>query len=529
MRWNSWNFANRLVLPLLATIQRTCWLWPWLGLLQAFVAPGHPAPLLSAWALTLLPMFSLLLGRWAVGYDPPPAQSQLSARIARTPNIANLSWQLRIGVAVCGFAGTLFVLWWQFYRPQFALWQVAWLDDFSRALFGAASAAIAMPFVNLVVLLYLWLRGLLAVSEYYGHSELWRSMLTGIAAFAFYFVFAQWIIPTDQPVLGSLVLLFFAAGLLALAIAAFPISYTVGWSPYSWGANPALSANNMYNRYWLASLLATVGSLIGLGLLLAAVIAPEQIRWGLGMISALLSPMWRLLAFVILGLAYVSALLADLLVRFLRQLLANRQPFQPEDAAAGALPTPVPFSEIDEARLQAFNNMVHTWTVILVLLLLFVLFLLALQRLRQSRVRELDEERQSIFSSTLLQEQLTSLWQSLLGRLRRVRTTLPFLDLAHEEERRRAIRHLYQQLLAKTANAGYARQPSQTPHEYQEQLQSVLVETKDFLTALTGNYNDVRYASSLPTLEIVVQSEDAWHRIEQQIDEIASGNVHEEE
>ena len=150
----------------------------------------------------------------------------------------------------------------------------------------------------------------------------------------------------------------------------------------------------------------------------------------------------------------------------------------------------------------------------LVVVVVLILFALAVRRLRATAPAAVDEVRESILTTDLLQQQLASLWERWFGRRQ---AGDPFLSLAGEEETRRRIRLAYQHLLAAATAIGQGRRPGATPTEYQAELQLPAAEAAQRLSALTAAYHQARYAPDPPTPEEAASAQQAWQQIEQQM------------
>jgi hypothetical protein len=138
--------------------------------------------------------------------------------------------------------------------------------------------------------------------------------------------------------------------------------------------------------------------------------------------------------------------------------------------------------------------------------------------LRAAQSEELDEERESILSAGLLQDQLAKLFQKLFGRLRSAAAQNPFLSLADEHDTRRVIRNAYQNFLAAATDLGQARNRSQTPREYQQQLAEELPEAASLLATLTEHYDYARYGVEPPAPEVATAAQQAWAQTQQIIE-----------
>ena len=118
-----------------------------------------------------------------------------------------------------------------------------------------------------------------------------------------------------------------------------------------------------------------------------------------------------------------------------------------------------------------------------------------------------NEERESIYSSELLVAQLGELLPNWLGGRGRKRPFSPYLPLTHEANTRRAVRQLYQQLLA----ANEPRKRAQTPQQYGQQLS---LGQREVVQTLTDVYNEARYAADPPSVETAAAAKQAWENLQ---------------
>src|SRR5439155_9459765 len=114
------------------------------------------------------------------------------------------------------------------------------------------------------------------------------------------------------------------------------------------------------------------------------------------------------------------------LIRWLISLFGKveqRQLLQPRS------PMPMPQSLSDTT---APIPDVYRWIALAIFsLIVLIIFALVLRRLWAAQTDEIDEERESILSADLLQDQLNRLWQKLFGGSRGAALN-PFLSLAGE-------------------------------------------------------------------------------------------------
>ncbi len=495
MIWRCWNWLSGAMLPLAMAVLRVCWLWPWLELARTWLAPTYQGALLPVPLIAGLPLGGMAMARWATT-NLKGFRSPLSL------------WRARLVVAGGGLAIIALVLWWQFYHTQYRLWDVRWAGALSLELVHWDNA-VPPPLITLLAVAYLWLRGMLDGRRPLLHDDIWGAFTTGFIALVLFIVAAT--TERDRPPAGidRLVLLFFVAGMAALALSSLEAARGPG--------QPAQMQVKL-NRYWLISILFVIAGLLGLGLALSALIAPEDVARALDWMGVILNMLGRLLYTLLSILTYLLFLILYPLVlalvslaQWLWALLGAVLPLSPpqmpelehmlERMSKGAMTVP------EELR----------WVGLIGLLLLIGLaFALALQRFQIGVEEGIEETREVIFSSNLLRDQLSALWRRWLRRLHGLIPVIsnPFLSLEDEIHTRRAIRAIYQALLAAARGRGWPRRRSQTPIEYRHELGDELTDARDALETITDGYMQARYAWTSPSMAQVERVRRAWEQIQ---------------
>ena len=497
------------ILTLLLTLMRYAWLWPWFEVVRAFLAPQYQGELLARWELIALPLVAFGLTRFVAG------EAVMSEGNNAQGNDAP-AWRNRLLVALLGLVGILAILWWQLYATAYALWNPIWLQQLGDALIHwDINVGLPAPGTALVLLVALWLKGLGDAVRPMTHDDVWGVLLTGIVALVLYLALFSRRADGLPPILFQQVLLLFTAGMVALAFSSLKI--TLGLDRALGMGQRRVAATPMLSRYWLISVTATVVLLLGIGLGIGALVAPEQLARLLAVVQMIGNAIGRVISAILLVIGYVlfliayyiALLLAPILQRLFQALqesplmeLARLPEQQPGLEQALADPTVIP----DTYRWLALALFVAG---------LVLIFALAVRRLRVTPAVMVDEVRESILTTDLLQEQLADLWNRWFGR--RPGQTDPFLSLTGEEESRRRIRAAYQQLLALATTRGQSRRPGATPTEYQAELHLPAAETAQQLTALTAAYHQARYAPDAPTAEAAANAQVAWEQLQQQM------------
>jgi hypothetical protein len=507
MRWQRWNWLDHGLLPLLLALVRFGWLWPWLHLGRLLLLPNQTGELLDPGWLIGVPLLSLSLAHLAPVIDLPPERPNAMSRVL-------MPWWVRLGSAVVGVLVIALALWWQLYRADFVVWDGAWLDALGQRLIDWESPALPALILEIGALIYLWLRGMLDAAQPMSHDDVWGVVVMGVVALVLYLLAAALLGVGLLGNIGNLVVLLFAAGMTALAFSS--LKTTVGLD-YALGSGQRRAIKAVQTtRYWLISVVVVVGGLIGLGLLVVLVIAPEQVGRLVALVSTAIGLVLRLIGLVLIAISYVLFVLSYYIVQLLMpllqrlmQLLQDLQLIEPPQR-----PEPTPTSALEQLTSEAIPDAYRWLALALVVLAVLVIFALVLRRMRALQSEEIDEVRESILSAGLLQEQLAALWRKLFGR---PQPSQPFLALDGEPESRRRIRAAYQQLLARAGAIGWARLRAQTPVEYGQQLTIQVAETTAPLTTLTQRYNQARYAPDLPSFSETESAQQAWAQVQTQL------------
>ena len=494
------------ILALLLTLMRYAWLWPWFELVRTFLAPQYQGELLARWELIVTPLVAFGLTRFVAG------ETLINETNAGQVNDAP-AWRNRLLVALVGLVGILAILWWQLYANRYPLWDIGWLQELGDALIhwdinvGLPAAGIAIA-----LLVALWLKGLGDATRAMTHDDVWGVLQTGIIALVLYLAILSRRTEGLPPILFQQVLLLFTAGMVALAFSSLKI--TMGLDRALGMGQRRVAATPMLSRYWLISVTATVVILLGIGLAIGALVAPEQLARLLAVIQMIGSAIGRVIGWIVLMVGYVLFLIAYyialLLAPILQRLFAAIQESPLMELAR--LPEQQPGLDQVLADPTVIPDTYRWIALALVVATLLLIFALAVRRLRTAPVVLVDEVRESILTTDLLQEQLAGLWNRWFGR--RPGQTDPFLSLNGEEESRRRIRTAYQQLLALTATLGQSRQPGATPTEYQATLPLPTAETAQQLSALTVAYHQARYAADAPTAAQAANAQAAWEQVQ---------------
>ncbi|MEZ4673665.1 MAG: DUF4129 domain-containing protein [Caldilineaceae bacterium] len=518
------------ILPILLNLMRFAWLWPWMILLQSFLSPSYPHEIVNPWLLVTIPLLSFLTATWVTmrggasmlasqtaASETRPAYQRRSSRVGDADGIG---WGNRFLVAVTGLLVVAGVAWWQHYQATFAFWDLRWLYELGYTLTHWGTQEVPPAVLTVLFGIYLWINGMGDAVRAMTHDDVWGTLVRSVTAMVL-FVILVTIAGRPLPEnLFYLIVLLFGAGMLALALSSLKI--TVGLDLALGLGQRRMTATPTISRYWLSSVLITVGGLLGLGLLIGIFLAPEQLaflisagRTVIGWIGAILGQILLAVSYLLFLVIYFFMRLLEPLIQRLMERMADtplmemlnnvQDVEQMEQVAEGAAPLP------DSYRWMALA---------VVMAVVLIAFALAVRRLRTTPAAVEDETRESILTTDLLQEQLSDLWNRWFGRRRSPQD--PFLSLAGESETRRRIRAVYQQLLTAAATVGAARTPAETPDEYAHHLPQQWASGQDqdarageanALATITAAYHQARYAPDAPDVAQSEAAQMAWNRL----------------
>ena len=513
-----WSWLDDGVMPILLTLLRTCWLWPWLGFVQYLLAPSEPAAALPIWILVALPFFGFTLARQLT---KPSSTEQIQERI---PQLAAISWQARLLLALVGIGAIVFVLWWQLMRMDYRFldfqWPLLLAERFIHWPPDGISAAVLIALAGV----FLWLRSLLDVQSAMSHDQVWATIATGFSALAIYLMLTAAAGYGSTADSAGLIISFLILAMVALAFSSLKV--TVGLDRALSFRSRRGTASPTINRYWLLSVFLVIVLLVGGGLLLAALISPDTLaallNWARTIVTfvgqIILTAMVYVGYLLLLAAVYIARLLWPLIQRFLPEEV-EEQPFQLPQAPE-PFATQIPTTEEVLVVSDTYRYIGLGATICVVILV----FVLVLRRWRLRATEELEEERESILSGELLQSQLGNLWQRLSERFNPAAALAPFLSLDGEPSARRQIRQIYQQLLMAASRSGTMRQRHATPGEFSPNLIRLLEREADSapdtamsnaMETITQKYMIARYAEDEPSATDLEAAQEAWKTIEE--------------
>jgi hypothetical protein len=342
----------------------------------------------------------------------------------------------------------------------------------------------------------------------------WASTV-GEAALVVGVLFLNMVVPFGpgmQPLFGWL-LLFLASGLATLAL--MSVSTTLREQERLTGIRLQI------DRYWLMIMLAVVCTVLLLGLIVGQIIAPTAIL----RLLSLLKPVWWLVRQVLL---YAIMIFAYLFFSLLEPLLAEMQS-RPARPANAFLSPMAPENMEDLARESAEIPPIFTTIMQIVLILglfgvIALVFYIAARRQERRVLKpdEIVETRESVLSSELLQEQLKGFFDGL----RRLRKPPVFAELGPPGDPRRAVREMYQEVLAQAIRLDTPRKKEQTPETYGSTLIDLCSGQEAAIRTLTRVYVIARYGVHPPTPAQVDAAQGAFQAIRTALQAKSNGNFY---
>jgi hypothetical protein len=490
---NRFHWLDDILLPVGVVTMRATWLFALLRTLLALTG--------GAGAVDPLPLLTLV---WL------PLAATVCARIAIRESLEMGRARRLVGVG--GLVCVALAVWLQHYTT-YPLWNPAWLGALAHDVIIRDRGASNSVTYALILGALLWWRGIVAGQQRTTYGAVYNSFGIGIGAWAVGLLIAQSAAPRLFDALGSLVLLFFFVSLSALALTGLESARRAGQS------ETGISVG--FNRYWLLTVLLVIGGVLGFGLLVSVLIAPDTLRAFLSLFDPLFALAGQIAYLLLYVVVFLVFLIIQPLIDFLQRLPRNSQPnpVQPQNQSFGDL---LKQTQDQTQGLPADLQLaIKLGIVILLALCVAFLFGRALRRYRFADEEDVDESREFIGSWAMLRAQLRQWWQALLARFfsrKRVLAGDAFLPLAAGEEGsagQLSIREVYQQLLLAMRGRGQPRPPSATPHEYLATLRQSLPTAGEELSGVTDAYGEARYGPTPVPTERVSRVNAWWAQIKQ--------------
>ena len=503
MSSRAWDWLHGSLIGLARVAMRVCWLYPCIEL-AGYALLRLDQPLIPLWLMGLI----LLVG-WAVALQIVHGQPA-PGRMVRSRDRETVPPRQQLFVAGLGLGLLLWLVWWRLYRPAFPLWDKRWVEHLARDL--TTLGGMLRPLTLTLTGAYLWWRGLADGRTRPGHETTFRSFSVGFSWLVAVSLLSHHWPVLRPPSLWPAALAFVVCTLTTLALV--DLDEVRRRSGLRAGKGPYAAT---VNRYWLLTLLTTIGLITGLGLSLTYLAAPSRIAALLEALTPLLDFLAELVIsviyYMVLAVSYLLFLILTPLMRVLNRLLRLSMPELGREPPREEFAPQFEQSEGQRVQLPPWLDMTAR-AMFLILLVggIGLLFALALRRYSRRDEEGVEETRELIWSAETMREE----WHALIQKLRRRSRGMtgarsPFLPLLGLGPDRRAIREVYRQLLAWAADRGLPRPAGATPYEFVSLL-------SDHYTApewgtITEAYVRARYTVDPLPAEMAGQVQTDWLRL----------------
>ncbi|NLT41205.1 MAG: DUF4129 domain-containing protein [Anaerolineae bacterium] len=458
------NWLDQVLIPSLSAAMRAAWIVPWVNALLAtdFFRPSG----------VTLPFWIPLLILFAGSALAQALSESVAGRIA-----AGL-----LGVLVALGVVRLLV-------PASGEGLGPWLQDLYRQAVNWREYAPTV-WVVFAVAAGLWMRAI--TIDWSEMEPLRKGFLTGVIALALLILVRGTRYGLNLGLIDGImeaVLVFIASAMSAMALS--DISRTLRQSMRTSGLAPRLG------RFWYLVVVGVVVGVVAVGWLATYVVDPGSVRSVIGWFSPVLNLIRDVIAYVIMGIAYVIFRLLAPFIDWMNSLVREQAE---EEATTVVEEASEEISELVESGEFAFQipPWVETLAVIVVVAVVLVLFIAFLRRRFVSSKGGIQETREVDWSWGLMKEQIGQWWDR-----RRPQRRAEFVPLDDPEDPRAAIRQTYRRLLTLTGERGLAHRRGQTPSAFARSLGRRLPDLDPAVTNLTRLYYFARYAPESPTAEDV--------------------------
>lgn len=375
----------------------------------------------------------------------------------------------------------------QLLHAEMRLLGSAWLLDVFSDLQQNIGSHDVLVFL---LVLFLWWRGLVLAQRRLDSESVAFRFRLGLVLLALTLVLAGSILPWPY---HYLVFVFFFAGLLGIALArAEEVGQRYGGSQSPFGLG------------WLVTLVAAALAVLLLAGGLATLLTGESI-------ALLLVPALQVLRLILIGLVYVMALIAQIVITPLLALFRQHEIGRFLEEFARKMTPPEAFEMETQSRESPFTAeqlaLVQAIGIIGGVLLLLLLVALSLRRLRAQAGRRRDEGRESVWEGVHLRHGLRDLLRRGRHRLDEAANALGRFFAA------RTIRRIYAHVSALAAERGYPRAAYETPYEYLPALEHAFPDNREDVARVTEAYIAVHYGEVPERPEDLMVVRAAWQRI----------------
>lgn len=485
------DWLATVLYPLTVILMETFWMYPlllWVGFWPMF---AETRPVLSILSIVVMLFVSLAVTRLTAKRDWP-------------------LWMIQALVIGTG-AVMMFLVLRIDYSGGYGIFETGWYGHIGQML-GATFSTPYPAVLALLVLIYLWWRGIQLGRTVSYFGNIYRSFIIGMVALIILIVLWNLSGTADMreqgPDIGFYVIAFFFFGLVALSVC------------HLYVMRRRMPARDAATSIWrsLPIMLGVIGGIVVIGFAAASLMSPEfynTIGSALGVVGDALYTAfnWVMerLNFIFEGIFWV--------IRWFLSLIRNTDRPEPEEPGGG------PFDGIEGtgAELPEAFTVAFKWVVI-VLVIAVIIYILAraIQRYRAGRkVEEIEEIHESLWNAGTLRDDLRQFFNMLGSRFRGKpgKAGVFYKDTAG----RLNIREIYRRLLWETSLRGVERRKHETPEEYKGRLVKYVPEGSGHLAEITDLYSEVRYGDIEPGEEKVDNANGLWSTLRGMVRRIGGG------
>lgn len=468
--WKRWNWLDGVLIPFVVSVMQVTCIAPIFAALLRDPSTGIQSTGFVFWLC-----LGVMLGGAAVG--------RLAYRNSQGALI------VLVGALAAILAALMLII------PPGSSTTGEWFSGVLNSLLHVSTDAMPVPLLTVIFVIFIWWRGLRTI--YTAQETLLGMFLIGLLVqLIILFVRFRTLGRFNMALLGQ-ILLFSASSMAAFALN--QISHTLSEQERKTGLTLRI------DRYWMTTVVSVIIGTLLLGLIIVQIVSPDRF--------SLLKPLWESLLNIFLLIVFViSYLFFYLLGPLFEELFAGQR--------SAPAPFLSPFGEqvdlesLERNPIQAPPVLFQIFQVVVILfgiaLVVWVLVRALRQRPRLAEQEEgILERRESILSTDLLRAQLGN----LLNSLRRQRPQ-PFLDLTGDEDARRLVRQIYQQVLSRASELNLPRRRGQTPDVYEGSLIALCPEEQASWDIITKIYDIARYSVEPMTLEQVKSAQAAFAQLQ---------------
>jgi hypothetical protein len=459
------------VLYLSVAAMEACWLYPWFLLGHRMLGDStHLPPILSLFVPLLV---ALYLTRALL-------KLQLEMRWNRV--IIALS-----AVVACLVAPKYYLY------GQYSLLDPAWLWNMARALANLANA-IPVEILVIVLVLYLWWRGISLGQQSLTFAKVGFYFRLGIVAFIWY-LFLTFFGPGQEVTVFIFIYFFF--GLIAVALARIEeVSQLRG------------GVRSPFNAYWLGVLVLATLVVLLIGLLASSIFSLQNAYHVLGWLRPLEPVFEAAFYFVFAILSYLLQPLVEALVQMIERFADSRLL-----EILTSQGTPEDLQAVQAASPPGYLGILRGCIIVFILLAALIAVARSLQRWWARQEERGDELRESLWSSGSIAQGVLGSVRDGWDRLGELAGMVRRFGLGRDLYSVISIKKIYASLVRLAEIRGYPRPLAQTPYEYLDTLYRALLGSEAEVAAITEAYVGVHYGELPHSADDLRRIRECWARV----------------